>query len=45
MKKIMITLALACGIFTAASAAKNEKPSGTLYVDSKGVVRKKIEEE
>ena len=26
MKKIMITLALACGIFTAASAAKNEKP-------------------
>lgn len=27
------------------SAAKNEKPSGTLYVDSKGVVRKKIEEE
>lgn len=26
-------------------AAKNEKPSGTLYVDSKGVVRKKIEEE
>lgn len=29
----------------APSAAKNEKPSGTLYVDSKGVVRKKIEEE
>lgn len=29
----------------ATSAAKNEKPSGTLYVDSKGVVRKKIEEE
>lgn len=29
----------------ASSAAKNEKPSGTLYVDSKGVVRKKIEEE
>ena len=28
----------------APSAAKNEKPSGTLYVDSKGVVRKKIEE-
>lgn len=25
-------------------AAKNEKPSGILYVDSKGVVRKKIEE-
>lgn len=29
----------------APSAAKNEKPSGILYVDSKGVVRKKIEEE
>lgn len=29
----------------APSAAKNEKPSGTLYVDSMGVVRKKIEEE
>lgn len=29
----------------APSAAKNEKPSGTLYVDSKGVVREKIEEE
>lgn len=29
----------------ATSAAKNEKPSGTLYVDSKGVVREKIEEE
>lgn len=29
----------------APSAAKTEKPSGTLYVDSKGVVRKKIEEE
>lgn len=29
----------------ALSAAKTEKPSGTLYVDSKGVVRKKIEEE
>lgn len=29
----------------APSAAKNEKPSGTLYVDSKGVVRKKIIEE
>lgn len=28
----------------APSAAKNEKPSGILYVDSKGVVRKKIEE-
>ncbi len=28
----------------APSAAKTEKPSGTLYVDSKGVVRKKIEE-
>lgn len=28
----------------APSAAKNEKPSGTLYVDSKGVVREKIEE-
>lgn len=28
----------------ASSAAKNEKPSGTLYVDSKGVVREKIEE-
>lgn len=29
----------------ATSAAKTEKPSGILYVDSKGVVRKKIEEE
>ena len=29
----------------ATPAAKNEKPSGILYVDSKGVVRKKIEEE
>lgn len=29
----------------APSAAKSEKPSGILYVDSKGVVRKKIEEE
>lgn len=29
----------------APSAAKNEKPSGTLYVDSKGVAREKIEEE
>lgn len=29
----------------APSAAKNEKPSGILYVDSKGVVREKIEEE
>lgn len=29
----------------APSAAKIEKPSGTLYVDSKGVVREKIEEE
>lgn len=29
----------------ATSAAKSEKPSGILYVDSKGVVRKKIEEE
>lgn len=29
----------------APSAAKAEKPSGILYVDSKGVVRKKIEEE
>lgn len=29
----------------APSAAKTEKPSGTLYVDSKGVVREKIEEE
>lgn len=29
----------------APSAAKNENPSGILYVDSKGVVRKKIEEE
>lgn len=29
----------------APSAAKNEKPFGILYVDSKGVVRKKIEEE
>lgn len=28
----------------APSAAKNEKPSGTLYVDSKGVAREKIEE-
>ena len=28
----------------APSAAKTEKPSGILYVDSKGVVRKKIEE-
>ena len=28
----------------APSVAKNEKPSGTLYVDSKGVVREKIEE-
>lgn len=28
----------------APSAAKTEKPSGTLYVDSKGVVREKIEE-
>lgn len=28
----------------APSAAKTEKPSGTLYVDSKGVVRDKIEE-
>lgn len=28
----------------APSAAKNEKPSGILYVDSKGVVREKIEE-
>lgn len=28
----------------APSATKNEKPSGTLYVDSKGVVREKIEE-
>ena len=28
----------------APSAAKNEKPSGILYVDSKGVARKKIEE-
>lgn len=28
----------------APSAAKNENPSGILYVDSKGVVRKKIEE-
>lgn len=28
----------------APSAAKSEKPSGILYVDSKGVVRKKIEE-
>lgn len=29
----------------APSAAKTEKPSGILYVDSKGVARKKIEEE
>lgn len=29
----------------APSAAKNEKPSSILYVDSKGVVREKIEEE
>lgn len=29
----------------APSAAKSEKPSGILYVDSKGVARKKIEEE
>lgn len=29
----------------APSAAKNEKPSGILYVDSKGVAREKIEEE
>ena len=29
----------------APSAAKTDKPSGTVYVDSKGVVRKKIEEE
>lgn len=29
----------------ATPAAKNEKPSGILYVDSKGVARKKIEEE
>lgn len=29
----------------APSAAKTEKPFGTLYVDSKGVVREKIEEE
>ena len=29
----------------APSAAENEKPSSTLYVDSKGVVREKIEEE
>lgn len=28
----------------APSAARNEKPSGILYVNSKGVVRKKIEE-
>lgn len=28
----------------APSAAKNEKPSGILYVDSKGVAREKIEE-
>lgn len=28
----------------APSATKNEKPSGTLYVDSKGVAREKIEE-
>lgn len=28
----------------ATSAAKNEKPSGILYVDSKGVAREKIEE-
>ena len=36
MKKIMITLALACGIFTAASAAKNEKPwaNGKLQVSA-----------
>ena len=36
MKKIMITLAPACGIFTAASAAKNEKPSanGKLQVSA-----------
>lgn len=29
----------------ATSVAKNEKPSGILYVDSKGVAREKIEEE
>jgi hypothetical protein len=36
MKKIMITLVLTCGIFTAASAAKNEKPwaNGKLQVSA-----------